>query len=199
MRSILFYLFLILLVIGGFFAIGYFTKNESVVTQVKVAATPEICWNIYKDPQTMDQWVEDFKAIELVSGTDNIVGAKYKLILNDPEEGETVMNQELTQVEPYRLQTMKYNNQFLDGSISTTFEEQGDSTLITSTNKYTANTVLLRSIFHFAKGKVEVIAENQYQDLKMYIEKMHPRTPPPVESQSATPDSLLQNVEVDSL
>lgn len=173
--TLMYYLFAILLIIACFLAIGYFTNSETMQTSIKIGASPQNCYTVYNDPNEMKAWTENFKALELVEGEYNRVGAKYKLILTDPNGGpESIIHEELIEAIPGKSQVVKYSNEYLEGTMTTTFEAVNDSTLLTSVNRFKGKSILLRSVFHFIKDKVSGDTGEQYLILKELIEKKYP-------------------------
>lgn len=199
--TLMYYLFAILIVIACFLAIGYFTKHEILKTSIKIGASPENCYNIYIDPKMIGEWTDNFKALEIVEGEFNQVGAKYKLILDNPEgDDETVIHEEVVEVKPNKKQVLSYTNEFLDGTMTTTFKAEGDSTVLTSVNKFTGKTLLYRSIFHFMKDKVTGNTGEQYQKLKSLIEQKYPIQTLEYEDSSTKVDSTSATVmELDTI
>lgn len=163
---------LIALIIAGilFLLTGYLSKGNEAKSVVTVATPIDEAWRIYNDPSTKNQWVKGYQSKELTSGTQDMPGSSYVIKLRTKgkisELTETLVSYVKEQNHSY-----DYVSDMMDGHAETHFESvEGDSTKITSSNRYRGKTVIVRALMQLFNDKIQVTSDEQLSALKSVIE-----------------------------
>lgn len=148
MKYLKYLLYLIIALIIIFFAFGIFKPTVTFGHEITVDKPAKETWAIAQDVSKMDQWLDGFKSMELISGEEGKPGSKYKVVIN-PGEGQEDFEiiETFKSFKEYELVEMSFENDdmLMDYSISHT--ESGGKTTIKTQSKSKAKGILMRSMF----------------------------------------------------
>jgi len=148
MRILKFILFLFLALIILFFAVGLLKPTIKYGHQITVDKSASEAWAVQQDESKLNQWLEGFKSIDLISGEHGTVGSKYKVVVNpgdgqpDFEMIETVVSfKENEHIE------LTFDSDMMRFDQTTTFSESNGKTLIKTDSKVKGKGIMMRSMF----------------------------------------------------
>jgi uncharacterized membrane protein len=152
-----------------FFAIGVINPSVKYNHEVIVNSPLETSWEVFTDESKMDQWVPNFKSIELVSGRKNAVGSKYKLVVEDGGELYE-LTETITAFSDKSMITIVLENEQLTNEVESIFLEVNGRTRIQTKVNITGKDLLMKSSLFLMKGQFVEQSENSYHKLKSLIE-----------------------------
>ncbi len=101
--------------------------------QIKIDAPQEFVASYIRRSEYFDKWQDDFQSATLLSGEQDTVGAKtrllYKFGKSDMELIETIRDNNL----PHFFEAL-YEHKHMDNTMLSTFEDAGDNTTIYTTH-----------------------------------------------------------------
>jgi len=105
-------------------------------------------WEVHKDPNKFNEWLEGFKSIELISGDADAVGSKYKVIVN-PGEGQDdfEMIQTVNAFKEYEFVDLAFDSDMMRFEQITNFKENNGVTTISTDSKVAGKNIMLKSMF----------------------------------------------------
>ena len=169
--KILKYFFYILLVIFLLFmANGILNSEQEYEAEILVNETPEKCWEVFTNSGKKADWVSNFKSIETISETSDMVVSKYLMKVIDAGQ-EYEMIETVTAYEPVVYYSFERENDVLINNIDYSFEAAGAGTRIKTSNILVGKGVLMQSIFPFMKGLFITQIETELSKLKEIIEE----------------------------
>jgi len=148
MKILKYILFIIIGLIVLFLAIGLLKKSVSYGHEIKVKKPIQEAWFVTQDATKYSQWLEGFKSIELISGEQNKVGSKYKVIV-EPGEGqpEFEMIETLVSLEELDHVTLYFDSEFMDFEQTISFKEANGMTTVKTDSKVIGKNIISRSMF----------------------------------------------------
>lgn len=148
MKILKYILYVILGLIVAFFALGLLKSSISYGHEITVDKSIEEAWAVSKDPSKFGQWLDGFKSIELISGEQDQVGSKYKVIVN-PGEGQPdfEMIETLASMKEFEEINLKFDSEMMDFDQTMTYKESDGKTTIKTDSKVMAKGMIMRSMF----------------------------------------------------
>ena len=148
MKILKYLLYIIILIVVIFFAIGIFKKTVSYGSEITVNKPIEEAWAVSQDESKYDQWLEGFKSMELISGEKFQPGSKYKIIVN-PGNGEEdfEMIETLISIKENEHIEMHFDSEMMDFEQIMNFSEADGKTTITTESKVMGKGVMMRAMF----------------------------------------------------
>jgi len=131
-----------------FLAVGMIHPSVSYGHEIEVNKPLKESWAVHKDYSKFDQWLDGFKSIEHISGEEEAIGSKYKVIVIPQEGAEPFeMIETLTAMEEFDHITLHFDSDMMDFDQTTFFSEKDGKTTIKTDSKVIAKGMFMRSMF----------------------------------------------------
>ncbi|MBT8233782.1 MAG: hypothetical protein HKO66_13070 [Saprospiraceae bacterium] len=186
MKFLKYLLYVILALILIFLALGIFKSSISYGHEIKVDKPLKEAWAVSQDASKYDKWLKGFKSIELISGEQNEVGSKYKVIVN-PGEGQPdfEMTETIISLEEFDHVTLDFDSDMMDFVQTINFSEEDGKTVISSDSKVIGKGIITRSMLasmEMLMGAFTAQEAENFEALKVLInENTTDYYPAPVE------------------
>ena len=161
-------IFLVLIAVI-FIGKGLLTPEVSYQSEIVVNKPVKEAWAIMSDESRISEWLPGIKKMELVSGTENTVGAVSKIYFEENGE-EMIMEETITAITPNKHMAMTFTMDFMDMDYEMHLTEENGKTRILSKSKTTGNGFMARSILSFMKGAMKKQEDSNLNNLKTVIE-----------------------------
>ena len=167
MKALKYFSYLILLLFVVFVLIGQLFGNLLYTSKISINQPVEKCWNLLVDRPQMENWVKNFKSIELLNEAPSKI--QYKLIVVDGGEEYEIIETLIGSVshETYAIQ---WENDVLVNNIVYHFSVDSDGTLIEVSETLEGKGFLMKPIFVFMKGYLQSETQFSLEQLKAFIE-----------------------------
>lgn len=148
MKILKYILFIIIGLIVLFLAIGLLKQSVNYGHEITVNKPIQEAWFVTQDVSKYSQWLEGFKSMELISGEENKVGSKYKVIV-EPGEGqpEFDMIETLVSIKEYDHVTLHFDSAPMNFEQTISFKEANGMTTVKTESKVIGKNILSRSMF----------------------------------------------------
>lgn len=168
-------IFILLGIIGtfiiSFIAIGLIKPTYEGGITVTVNAPVSTTFAVFNDTANMRKWMDNFKRIENISGNQNQVGSKWKLVY-DENGRDLVMTETVTAFEQDKLFAFDMEDEYYKMHIEIRFEEKDGKTIITQVDKGEGKNIPARSFVAImgSLGLMQKQQQGMYNKLKTLIE-----------------------------
>lgn len=148
MKILKYILFIIVALVVIFLAIGFIHPSVDYGHEIKVNKPLKEAWAVSQDVSKLDQWLDGFKSIELLTGEEGAVGSTYKVIVN-PGEGQPdfEMTETIVSIKEYDHINLRFNSEMMDFEQTTLFTEQYGGVMIKTESKVMGKGMVMRSMF----------------------------------------------------
>jgi uncharacterized protein YndB with AHSA1/START domain len=170
MKNLKFLLGILLLLGIIFFAKGFLTPTVSYKSQITVNKSAKEAWAVMSDEESLPQWINGFQRTELVSGSNNTVGAVSNVYVVEGGK-EMVMKETITAIKPYEQLAMTFSMDMMDMDYEMLFEEQDGKTSITSNTTAKGNGIIYKSLISFMPSAMKKQEDENLGKLKKLIEQ----------------------------
>ena len=148
MKILKYLLGVLALLILLFFVIGFLNPSVSYGHEIEVSKSIEEAWAVHKDDSKYAQWLDGFKSIEHISGEQEAVGSKYKVIVKpSEEEPEFEMIETVVSVKENDHISLNFDSEMMDFEQTTSFSERDGKTVIKTDSKVKGKGMMMRSMF----------------------------------------------------
>jgi len=169
MKYLKYLLYLIIVLVILFIGKGILSSPISYESEVMVNKPAEEAWAVMSDEANLPKWIKGFKKTELVSGTENTVGAVSKVYVEENGE-DMVMEETITAIKPNEHLAMAFTMDFMDMDYEMFFKENEGKTTITTKSTTTGNGVIAKSIISFMPDAMKKQEDENLNNLKKLIE-----------------------------
>ena len=148
MKIIKYFLYAILFLVVVFFAIGLLKPSISYGHEITVNKSVKEAWAVASDETKYGEWLKGYISSELLSGDEQAVGSKYKVIVN-PGEGQDnfEMTQSITDMKEFEWVKMNFDSDFMEMDQTITYDEKDGKTTVTSDNVVRGKGIMGRAMF----------------------------------------------------
>ena len=148
LKILLFLLIGIVVMCLLFLLVGLVNPSVSYGHEVSVDKPIEEAWALTMDVSKYDQWLEGFKSLELIEGERNVVGSKYKVIV-DPGNGQPdfEMIETLTSMKEMEHVELDFASEMMDFKQIMSFSEKDGKTTVKTDSKVIGSNIVMRSMF----------------------------------------------------
>ncbi len=193
MKFLKYLLYLILVLVVLFFAVGFIVPSVSYDSTVQVDKSAKEAWAVMSDPANMPKWLDGFLKTELVSGTENTVGAVSNVYFDNNGQ-EAVIEETVTSVTDYEELGMKFHMDFMDMDYVMLFDEKDGKTTLTSRTTAKGNGMIAKSMVALMKGGMKKQEDTNLASLRDVINSntkdYYPAPVVEVDSMEAGEDSM---------
>jgi len=161
---------IILLLVIFFFAKGLLTPSVDYENTVTVDKSAQESWAVMSDESNLPKWIDGFIRSELVSGTENTVGAVSHVYV-DEGGTEMMMKETIVSVKEGDHLSMKFEMDMMNMDYEIHFKEQGDKTVISSKSSTVGNGIFYKSILSFMPSAMKAQEEKNLNSLKKLIDE----------------------------
>lgn len=174
MKFLKYLLYIIIGLIIFTLVIGLLKPSVNYGQSVVVNKPIQEAWDVQQDPNKLNQWIEGFKSIELLSGEEGSAGSKYKVIVN-PGEGQEdfEMIETIVSIKEKDHIKLSFDSDNMLFEQKTTFTEKDGQTNIRTESKVIGNGLLMKSMFAMMEamgGMFQKQEEKNIEALKKAIE-----------------------------
>lgn len=161
---------IILLVIVGFFLIGFFSPRVSYENRITVNKPAGVAWQVFTDTTLMDRWLTGYQSMETLEGEPMNPGSSYKIIME--MEGERMeLTEYVTAVDSARLFAFDLESDVLSSQNMVRFVPVDSATTeIVATSYAEGKGWIWRSIISMSASMMEQQGQQTYDNLKELIE-----------------------------
>lgn len=160
---------IIVAIIVGFLAMGFLNPTHENSVSVTVNAPVSKSYSVFRNPDNMGKWMDNFKSFKNVSGGDNEVGSKWEIVF-DENGRDLVMVETVTAIEHDKLFAFDVEDSFAKFHIEIKFEEVNGQTVITQNTTGAGESIAAKSMMAIMKGQINKQNEKMYNRLKTLIE-----------------------------
>jgi uncharacterized membrane protein len=160
----------IVALIAGFIIIGFVKPTCHTANSVTVNAPASHAFAVFNDTANMRFWMDNFKRVENISGENDRVGSKWKLVF-DEHGSDLVMVETITAYEEGKLFAFELDDEFANFQIVVRFDEVNGQTIISQTSDGEGKNMAARSMIALMRGMMEKQQIEMYNRLKELIEK----------------------------
>ncbi len=148
MKILKYILYSILILALLFLALGFIQPSVNYGHEVTVNKPIKEAWAVHQDVSKLDQWLEGFKSIDLISGESGEVGSKYKVVVN-PGDGQEdfEMTETVVSKEDFDHFSMNFDSDVMVFDQTIHFSEEDGKTKIKTDSKAKGKSMMLRSMF----------------------------------------------------
>lgn len=148
MKIIKYILLLFILFLFFFVVLGLLKPEVKYGHEITVNKPIQESWDTFQDPSKMDQWLKGFKSIDLIEGTQDEIGSKYKVVVK-PSEGEPDFEMIETLVDKKDLEFVELNfdSDMMVFDQTTSFKQKGNQTTIKTESSVKGKGLMMRSMF----------------------------------------------------
>ena len=155
---------------GLFLLIGVFTPSVKYTNEITIDKPVKESWAVMMDESKTDQWLTGLKSYELISGTKNEVGSKYKMIMVENGE-EMEMTETITAKKDNEHMAMHFDSDIIESDLDMVFIDKEGKTYIKTNAEAKGKNAIWRSVFalsksHFVEGDMTVL-----KNMKKVIEE----------------------------
>lgn len=161
---------ILLLIIIAFFLIGVINPTTTYENSITINKPVEQVWNVFTDPETMDQWLVGMQSIETLEGEPMEEGSRYRLTFD--MEGEQVdIIEEVTKVSKNELFAFTLESDPLTSEVEIQFIPV-DSTVtrIQASTLSEGNGMLWKPIITLSGSVMQQQSQLSYDKLKQLVE-----------------------------
>jgi ligand-binding SRPBCC domain-containing protein len=162
---------LILLLVIGFFALGFSYPTLTSETRVTINKPRDVVWAYFVDQKNLSNWLPKVKSIENISGEPMTAGSKFKMTFE--EDGrEIVMTETMTEVKDKEVFAFILENEIMKANARLTFIDKGDSTEVVENNTFEGGNIFWKSLFVLMKSSMAKNSAEAYNKLKTNVENI---------------------------
>jgi len=177
MKSFLWFLLVIVVIVILFLLVGLLSPGQKSTDEIVIQAPTEYVWSQYLDKSLMPDWMPGLKSISLVNGQEGEAGAEYVINLSSINEGESIMNQTVTEIIEYDTYGFDFDSDHLIGNTLMQFSAQGDTaTVVKAINEYTGKETWTTALLQIFRQGIDKNSMAQYNSLKEMIESNYLNT-----------------------
>ena len=169
MKYLKYLLIIIALIAIIFFGKGFLTPVVSYESEVVVNKPVKETWAIMSDESRVSEWLKGIKKMELVSGTENAVGAVSKIYFEENGE-EMVMEETITAIKPNEHIAMTFTMDFMNMDYEMNLTDEDGKTRILSKSETMGNGIMAKSILSFMKSAMKKQEDTNMNNLKTLID-----------------------------
>jgi len=162
----------IAVVILSFIAMGLLHPTIEYETRTEVKAPLKKTFALFNDTTLMKNWMPGFSSITNISGNENEVGSKWKLVLVQKEEVYNMI-ETITAFENNKRFSYDLDNDIVFNNNDVTFNGDSTKTIVVAKTKVKGKNIFLRSMFVFSKPYFQEQQDLIYSQLKKMVES-HP-------------------------
>lgn len=129
----------------GFLLLGVFKPSISYSSKILVDKSAEESWAVMADPNKASQWITGYVKSELVSGTNNTVGAVSNVHIDNAGE-ISIIKETITEMIPNKVMAMDFSMDPMDMDYKLTFEQIEGHTRIKSHTVAKGNGFFMKSM-----------------------------------------------------
>ena len=161
----------LLLLVSIFFLRGMLTSEISYDSQVTIDRPAAEVWAVMQDESKLPDWIEGFQRTEHVSGTPGQVGSVSNVYVDEGGQ-ESMMTETITELIPYQKMGMNFKLEgFMDMDYEMRLEDQGSTTLITSSSVTRGQGFISKCIVAWMKGAMKKQEDKNMAKLKSLVEE----------------------------
>jgi hypothetical protein len=165
-KAILYILGIIVLLIAGFFCIGFIFPAIEYTTTIEISKPLDVTWNFIRERK---DWIYGFKSFEQISGKPNEVGSRARItVFRDGRE--MTFDSELLAIKPPEMSMTELTNDMLTHDATVHLVENNGKTTIISSEKITGKNAFFRSLFVLMKSNITSVSQKNFEGLKRAIE-----------------------------
>jgi len=169
----------LLYLIGGllviFFAFGLLNPSVNYGHEIQVNKSAKEAWAVSKDESKYAQWLEGFKSIELLSGEQDAIGSKYKVVVQPaPDQPEFEMTQTIADFKEFEYATLHFDSDMMDFEQTISFNEADGKTTIKSDSNVKGKGIMMRSMFAMMEtlgGTFTAQEAKNFENLKKLVDE----------------------------
>jgi len=151
MKILKYLLSLIVLLLVIFLLLGLFKPSISYDSQVTIDRPASNVWAVMTDESRLGEWLPGFKKTELVSGTENTVGAISNVYF-DENGKEVIMQETMKEIIPNKKMAMDFTMDFMDMEYEMNLNESNGKTILSSNTIAKGNGPFKKSLVALMKG-----------------------------------------------
>jgi len=153
-----------------FFGTGLLVKETVYTTEIEINKPVEEVFLAFTNQDLLKEWIPEIELIETIIETPNIVGSKYKMIVNKDGQKLEMMEEVLA----YKLNKTITFNFTSDNMIKTdsySFSDKGSTTILTKGSVCKSNSYIMSCMFPYFKGMLRDIDQGYLDKYKTVVEK----------------------------
>ncbi len=174
MKILKYILIALLLLVLAFFALGFIKPAISYDHEVTVNKPIKEAWAVHADQSKLGEWLDGFKSIEHISGKENEVGSKYKVVVRPEDNPEDfIMTETITSKKDFEHMTLNFDSEVMVFDQKTSFSSEGNKTKIKKESTVKGKNAMMRSMFammHILGGSFKKQEIKHMTALKKLIE-----------------------------
>lgn len=170
MKALKYFSYFILILFILFVITGFIFEEVKYSSQVTINQPVDNVWQTITDDSQLEHWLQNFKSIETIEGSNEVPGSKFKLTVIDGGE-EYILIKTIKSVKKNEYYAVDYENEVLTNTLEYFFEETREGTKIIAKEQISGKGILMKSIFVFMKGMFKSESQKSLDRLKILVEK----------------------------
>lgn len=170
MKYLKYLLYLIIVLALVFFGKGLLTPSVYYESEVIINKSAKESWAVMSDESNLSKWIKGIKKIELISGTNNTVGAVSKIYIEENGE-EMVMEETVTALKLNEHLAMSFTMDFMNMDYEIFLKEENGKTIINSKSTTVGNGIFAKSMISFMTSAMKTQEDKNLINLKKLVEE----------------------------
>lgn len=175
MKILKYVLLVIVALVAIFLAIGFLNPAVEYGHEITVNKPLNEAWAVSQDESKLNQWLEGFKSIDLISGEKGAVGSTYKVVINSGEgQPDFEMVETIVSIKKFDHVRLSFDNEMMDFEQTMLYAEKDGLSMVKTKSKVMGKGMMMRSMFAlmelFGGGFTKQETKN-IEALKTVIEK----------------------------
>lgn len=172
MRQFFKYLFVIVgLIAVAILLVGSLNNRFENKSEVTIDARASKVFAVYNNPLLMNHWIKDFKSLEKTSGQLNQIGSQWLISFKSKTKEAVTLEKTLREFKADSLLKYDYQNAWLQGSESISFNRPTPTTTqVTLTQSYAGTGILKNAFFYFMQDGVAQANQSNLERFKKLVE-----------------------------
>jgi len=170
MKTVKTIVIIVTILLVAFFSIGLVVKDTKYTTEIVVDKPIEEVFTAFNDIRKSDNWIPEFKSVEVIDEKLGKVGSTYKITLDNNGQ-EIIMKEKILAFIPNEKVTLNYSVEGMLKMNDFNFVAQENKTKITQKSTCKSTRYLMSCMFPFFKSKFKVQDQGYLNNFKSYIEK----------------------------
>ncbi len=157
----------------AFVLVGFMIPELNFTTTVRASRSVDVTFDVFTNVDLMDQWLEGFESIEILSGEPEEIGSKFRVRFND-DGTEIEFTEELKTFEEGKAYGFLMDAGFFTNDTMFSFSEESGETTIRASNSMIGSSWYMRSLLPFMKSDMQRQQVETLQALAALAEKAPP-------------------------
>lgn len=170
MRALKISAFLIFLLLGIFFLVGFLNPQLNYQVSIKIDRPLNYTFSLFNNNERITEWLPDVKEITPIQETPDKVGSRYKMVIVNEEE-EMIIEETLLQYKKNQLVELEFSAGWMHKINRFEFSKTNGGTMIIASHTIEGQNPVACSLFALFKSTFQDIDGETLNKFKKFAEK----------------------------